>query len=116
MFEKFYTEMIVPITQLTDAQLHLFITVIASFIVIVAVAIMIVFFVVNGLRNVAKSIFMSLFISVLLLFNFFWEICFMNDGWEAYFWLAPVFIYVLIRAGIRLYRNNKERKNQDDNI
>lgn len=115
MFKKFYMEMIVPITQLTNAQLHDLITYIVSFIVITTIVFMIVFFSVKGLKNIVKVMFVSLFVSVYIVFNFFWVLCFFNDGWKEYFLLAPVIIYMLLHT-VRLCKNNKERKNKDDNI
>ena len=114
MFKEFYTKMIIPITQLTDTQLHEFIKVIASFIVIVTIAITI-FFVAEGLTNVVDGIFMSLFISVLLLFNFFWGICFMDNIWKGFFGIALSLIYLLIHGiTINAYKKYKDRRKQHE--
>lgn len=120
MFKEFYTEMIVPVTQLTGAELYQFLMNIGLCVVVLSVFFTLISLLMFECKNIVKAIFASLFIAVLFIFNFFWTMCFLNDRWKGYFWLdvgaALIVMYVLIRAGVRFYKNNKERKSKDDNI
>lgn len=107
MFKEFYNKVIIPFTQLTNAELHQFLQMTLIWVVVISIAIFLFYLLIMENKKIVKGVIISLFSSVFLYFNVFWGLCFPDDTWKQSFWLIPTTLFGLMCIGSKIYKKKK---------